>query len=116
MTILGIYSHKGRVKEVNQDACCFMEAQTHVGRCQMGVICDGVGGLAKGELASATVVQRFATWFELQLPSFVKVNGADLDTAFQRLPIARYGNTEIGQIPYSAPRLPGCLSWVVAIS
>ena len=34
----------------------------------MAVICDGMGGLSKGELASATVIRRFSNWFEKELP------------------------------------------------
>ena len=34
----------------------------------LAVVCDGMGGLAKGELASATVIRAFAKWFEEELP------------------------------------------------
>lgn len=34
----------------------------------MGVLCDGMGGLAKGELASAAVVRAFEEWFDQELP------------------------------------------------
>ena len=34
----------------------------------MAVLCDGMGGLSKGELASATVVQGFSDWFMKTLP------------------------------------------------
>lgn len=34
----------------------------------MVVLCDGMGGLSKGELASATVVQGFSDWFMKTLP------------------------------------------------
>lgn len=43
----------------------------------MGVVCDGVGGLSQGELASSTVVERFARWFELELPSDMASMGED---------------------------------------
>lgn len=46
MTALGAYSDKGRVKQVDQDACCFLEAETLAGRVVMAVVCDGVGELA----------------------------------------------------------------------
>ena len=32
------------------------------------VVCDGMGGLAKGELASATVIRHFSRWFDEDLP------------------------------------------------
>lgn len=34
----------------------------------MAVICDGMGGLAKGELASATVIRKFSEWYNKELP------------------------------------------------
>ena len=34
----------------------------------MVVICDGMGGLSKGELASATVIRTFKAWFDKVLP------------------------------------------------
>lgn len=77
MTLLGINSDKGRVKQVDQDACCFLEAQTIAGPAAMAIICDGVGGLSKGELASSTVVRRFADWFTLQFPKFLEYNAHD---------------------------------------
>ena len=33
-----------------------------------GVICDGMGGLKKGEVASAAVIEVFSKWFENELP------------------------------------------------
>lgn len=34
----------------------------------MAIVCDGMGGLAKGELASATVIREFSRWFDEDLP------------------------------------------------
>ncbi len=34
----------------------------------LAVICDGMGGLSKGELASATVIRAFSKWFDEELP------------------------------------------------
>lgn len=38
------------------------------------VVCDGMGGLQKGEVASAQVIQSCETWFEQTFPRFI-VNG-----------------------------------------
>lgn len=59
----------GIVKETNQDSVCvkISEFEKH-GQIAMAVICDGMGGLSKGELASATVIRRFSNWFEKELP------------------------------------------------
>lgn len=59
----------GIVKETNQDSVCIKIAELEkYGQVAMAVICDGMGGLSKGELASATVIRRFSSWFEKELP------------------------------------------------
>ena len=37
------------------------------------VICDGMGGLAKGEVASSAVIREFSQWFEQQLPCILAI-------------------------------------------
>lgn len=59
----------GIVRETNQDSVCIKIAEFEgKGQVVMAVICDGMGGLAKGELASATVIRRLSNWFERDLP------------------------------------------------
>ena len=63
----------GIVKKTNQDSACIKIAKTpQQGEIAMAIICDGMGGLAKGELASKTVIERFANWFEKELPKRLK--------------------------------------------
>lgn len=63
----------GIVKSTNQDSVCIKIANFEdKGQIAMAVICDGMGGLAKGELASATVIRRFSNWFEKELPKLIK--------------------------------------------
>ncbi|MGM9941655.1 MAG: PP2C family protein-serine/threonine phosphatase [Bulleidia sp.] len=59
---------KGRVKQTNQDSVVFKHAEYDHGEIVMAIICDGMGGLSKGELASASVVKAFVRWFENDLP------------------------------------------------
>lgn len=66
--ISGIYSDIGNVKEVNQDAALVRQAETEKGKVLFAVVCDGMGGLQKGELASATVIVKMSEWFENVLP------------------------------------------------
>ena len=55
----------GTRKQTNQDGICIRVANTKEhGQVAMAVICDGMGGLSKGEVASATVVHMFSNWFE----------------------------------------------------
>ena len=58
----------GMSKKTNQDSVLIKHAKCGIGEVLLAVICDGMGGLAKGELASATVVREFARWFEEELP------------------------------------------------
>lgn len=58
----------GLTKETNQDSICIKLAKTNIGNVLMAIICDGMGGLEKGELASATVIRRFGYWFDNELP------------------------------------------------
>lgn len=66
-------TNQGINKENNQDSLCIKVANTkHYGQVAMLVLCDGMGGLSKGELASATVVQCFSNWFIHELPKKIK--------------------------------------------
>ena len=58
----------GIVKETNQDSVLVKHADSKYGEIVLTIICDGMGGLSKGELASATVIRRFSDWFEEEFP------------------------------------------------
>lgn len=58
----------GNIKKINQDSVLIKHAMTEDGEVLMAIICDGMGGLANGELASATVIRAFANWFDEELP------------------------------------------------
>ena len=59
----------GNTKKVNQDAIGFKEIEVDECRYAFSVVCDGMGGLQKGEMASATVVKTLLDWFEKVFPS-----------------------------------------------
>ena len=58
----------GISKDTNQDSVLIKHASTDKGEVLLAVVCDGMGGLSKGELASATVIRAFADWFDNELP------------------------------------------------
>ena len=60
-------------KKTNQDSMCIKVARTRFGEVCLAVMCDGMGGLQKGELASATVIRRFSKWFNEELPQLLAV-------------------------------------------
>ena len=53
----------GIVKKVNQDSLTVKVANTPYGETAIAVICDGMGGLEQGEIASAVVVRTYETLF-----------------------------------------------------
>lgn len=71
MMPIAAHTSKGPVRRTNQDACCVEVAQTKFGDAVMAVVCDGVGGLASGEVASAFVVGAFDHWFGVAFPELL---------------------------------------------
>ncbi len=67
----------GISKDTNQDSILIKHARTDCGEILLGAICDGMGGLSKGELASAVVIRAFADWFDSQLPH--ELNNLDMN-------------------------------------
>lgn len=63
------FSDCGPYRGANQDAYCVRIAQTPTGLIAMAVVCDGMGGLKHGEVASAAVVTAFEDWFDRVLPA-----------------------------------------------
>ncbi|MBR3759632.1 MAG: serine/threonine-protein phosphatase [Ruminococcus sp.] len=57
----------GITKKVNQDSICVKNAETKQGNVALVLVCDGMGGLSSGELASAEVVRSFSDWFDYEL-------------------------------------------------
>lgn len=60
----------GTVKPVNQDAITVKVANTAYGEAAFAVVCDGMGGLEQGEVASARVVHIYEQWFLRDFPQF----------------------------------------------
>lgn len=79
--IISANSDIGTTKSTNQDSLSVLFLNTAGGRMAFAVLCDGMGGLAKGEVASASVVKAFRTWVEKELP---KLCGQPLEDAVIR--------------------------------
>lgn len=69
----------GICKETNQDSALLMQAESSSGEVLLAAVCDGVGGLSKGELASAYVVEQLKEWFTNELE--VLLEEQDMQTA-----------------------------------
>lgn len=57
-------SDVGRIKKNKQDSLLLKAYETDNGYVCLAIVADGVGGLYKGEPASATVIRWFGQWFE----------------------------------------------------
>lgn len=62
----------GTVKETNQDSLSVKVLNTQQGKMVFAILCDGMGGLAKGEVASATLVTAFSDWALGRLPELCR--------------------------------------------
>lgn len=69
---IGAASDIGNTKEVNQDNI-LVKIGEHKGR-EFGLflVCDGLGGLTKGEVASLIAVKTFKSWWEEKLEALIK--------------------------------------------
>lgn len=78
--MIAVHSDAGIKKQINEDALLVKIAQTSLGKVSLGIVCDGLGGLSKGELASAAVIRVFDYWFEHMLPELITkgFNGDEL--------------------------------------
>ncbi len=54
----------GISKKTNQDSLAIKVVETKMGTVAFCIVCDGMGGLAKGELASKEVIMAFSQWFD----------------------------------------------------
>ncbi len=61
----------GIKKKTNQDSLLIQQAQTPQETVLLAVMCDGMGGLAKGEVASACMIRAFSNWFQKELPTML---------------------------------------------
>ena len=71
-------------KTVNQDSFCIKLAEFRSEPAALIMVCDGMGGLSCGELASADVINSFSDWFENELPEEI-LNWDWNDAAFRTI-------------------------------
>ncbi|MGN0152496.1 MAG: PP2C family protein-serine/threonine phosphatase [Wujia sp.] len=62
--IAAYHTDVGITKKTNQDSLAIKIVETKAGKVAFGIVCDGMGGLAKGELASKEVILAFCDWFD----------------------------------------------------
>ncbi len=70
--LIAYYTDKGIRKEANEDALLIRSASSDFGEILFAAVCDGMGGLNRGELASSSLVQSLSDWFDDKLPVLLK--------------------------------------------
>ena len=92
------YTNIGIKKNTNQDSVLIKKAKTSLGDIVMAVICDGMGGLAKGEVASASVIQMLNEWFNNDLKYMMQNTNFSLSLVANKIgDLIREKNTRILQ-------------------
>lgn len=66
------YWNPGAFKEINEDSIGIQHVITRKGQVLMACICDGMGGLEQGEVASGYTVEEASKWFYKVLLPIVK--------------------------------------------
>lgn len=61
--LTSVYWDRGSRAEQNQDSVVLLQVLTARGRVLMAAVCDGMGGLAQGEMASGYITRRLQEWF-----------------------------------------------------
>jgi serine/threonine protein phosphatase PrpC len=67
----------GILRQTNQDSLAAFVADSPETPVAFAIVCDGMGGLEKGELASATVILAFENWFKNVLPALLEEDKLD---------------------------------------
>ena len=75
--IVSAVTDSGNTKATNQDSYSVRVFSTNVGKVVFAVICDGMGGLSKGEVASSSLVRAFCQWSETKLPVLCEMGITD---------------------------------------
>ena len=73
----------GLTKATNQDSLSIKVLNTRQGYMVFAVLCDGMGGLDKGEVASAAVIRAFDVWAKTSLPILCEAPISDADIRAQ---------------------------------
>lgn len=69
--VTAVHTDVGIKKDTNQDSVLIQAADTEMGTVLLAAVCDGMGGLAKGEVASAAMVSALSEWFEQKFPAIL---------------------------------------------
>jgi serine/threonine protein phosphatase PrpC len=66
-------------KHTNQDSIAVKIIDTPQGRAVFAIVCDGMGGLSSGELASKEVIQEYCHWFDTEFTAMAAQGAYDIN-------------------------------------
>lgn len=72
MRYMAIAESDAGMKDVNQDGIFLKHTLSGNREVLIAIICDGIGGLSKGEIASAMVIKAFQEWFSAEMSNELK--------------------------------------------
>lgn len=70
----------GNIKKINQDNLLCKSGKVENNEFGLFIVCDGVGGLSKGEIASTSVIEHFDSWCNNELIELLSNNLIDSNT------------------------------------
>ena len=82
--VAGCKSNIGRVRENNQDAVVLRTFERRGDNFIVLAVCDGIGGLEHGEMASSLTVARIEAWFD-EVTEWLDITGADGELLFSHM-------------------------------
>ena len=91
-------SDAGIKKPINQDSIFAEHYQTEIGEVTFAVVCDGMGGLQYGEVASAALISALSNWAHTSLPTLCTHPVIDHDIRTAWTNIVSTVNREIMQM------------------
>ncbi|MBR2626909.1 MAG: serine/threonine-protein phosphatase [Peptococcaceae bacterium] len=99
--IISAVTDIGIKKTTNQDSFNVRIFDTPMGKVVFAVLCDGMGGLSKGEVASATVVNAFCKWADQRLAALCSTGIQDADIRKEWQSIVETYNAKIKAYAHS---------------
>ena len=84
----------GIVKDTNQDGMSVKVIDTPQGKMPFAILCDGMGGLAKGEVASTTLIAAFNGWVfdNLAVLCNKPIEDSDIRNQWERIIVSQKNN------------------------
>ena len=84
----------GMVKDTNQDGMSVKVIDTPQGKMTFAILCDGMGGLAKGEVASTTLIAAFNDWVfdNLAVLCNKPIEDSDIRNQWERIIVSQNNN------------------------